>query len=148
MSYDKADWHSGGDFPAELPPDNGGTHIGMFLAWAIHNGLQGEMHDEDSQNELTAVLARKMTGREFLFQACDGKFWEEDLSDVGNEFASTYYSGEGGKGYGLYIDDYEKALVSELPSFYNVEDTWENYDRIAEVIDNRFKEWQATRSKK
>ena len=41
MSYDKADWHSGGNYPADLPSDNGGTHIGMFLAWAILRGLEG-----------------------------------------------------------------------------------------------------------
>lgn len=30
--YDRADWHSGGDFPKDLTDEAGGTHIGMFLA--------------------------------------------------------------------------------------------------------------------
>jgi hypothetical protein len=29
MSYDRADWHYGGNYPKGLPPENGGTHIGM-----------------------------------------------------------------------------------------------------------------------
>ena len=87
MAYDRADWHYGGDYPEGLPPENGGTHIGMFLAWAIMNGLEGESHREESPTSIAAVRARQMTGREFLFKECDEKFWDEDLSDEGNAFA-------------------------------------------------------------
>ncbi len=143
MAIDRADWHSGGDFPADLPPENGGTHIGMFIAWIIHNGLQGESHDEESHEELKAVRGRRMTGRDFLFQACDGKLWEEDLSEEGKQFTAAYYSGEGGKGYGAYIEDYERVLATGLPTTYHVEDTWANYDAIASVISMRYAEWRA-----
>jgi len=145
-AIDRADWHSGGDFPADLPPENGGTHIGMFLAWIIHNGLQGEFHDEESPEELAAVRARRMTGREFLFRACDGKFWDEDLSEDGKSFTAAYYSGEGGKGYGAYMEDYERVLAAGLPTTYHVEDTWANYDAIALLISRRYAEWQAARA--
>lgn len=142
MAIDRADWHSGGDFPTGLPPENGGTHIGMFLTWIILTGLQGELHDEESPDELEAVRARQMTGRDFLFKACDGKFWREDLSDEGNAFADSYYSGEGGKGYGAYIEDYERVLAAGLPSTYHVEDTWANYEVLAPVLDTRYAEWR------
>jgi hypothetical protein len=145
MAIDRADWHSDGDFPAELPPENGGTHIGLFLAWIIHNNLQGELHEE-SREELEAVRARRMTGREFLFHSCDGKFWEDDLNVEGNEFAAAYYTGENGQGSGEYISDYEELLTSGLPSMYHVEDTWANYDIIASVIDRRYANWRATRT--
>jgi hypothetical protein len=47
MKYDDSSWHYGGDvFPEDLPPEAGGTHIGMFLAWAIMNYLESEMHSE------------------------------------------------------------------------------------------------------
>ena len=58
--YDLTDWHYGGDYPPDLPPENGGTHIGFFLAWAIHRGLQGEIHDEESAPALEVV--RPMSG--------------------------------------------------------------------------------------
>lgn len=141
ISYDRADWHSGGKFPQDLPPESGGTHIGMFLAWAIVNGLEGQLHQEDSPADLDAVCSRKMTGRDFLFKACDGKFWEEDLSEEGNRFARWYFAPEAG-GYGPYIGDYEVSLTEKLPSIYHVADTWENFDSLAPVIARRFAEWK------
>ena len=35
MKYDDAGWHVGGDFPDDLPPEAGATHIGMFAAWCM-----------------------------------------------------------------------------------------------------------------
>lgn len=145
MTYDRADWHSGGQFPPDLPPECGGTHIGIFLAWAILNDLEGDLHREDSHEELRLVRERRITGRDFLFRACDGKFWDEDLNDEGNAFAGWYYSGEGG-GYGPYLADYESTLAGGLPSLYHVEDRWEIYDRIAPVIDRRYADWKASRA--
>ena len=144
MAYDRADWHYGGDYPEGLPPENGGTHIGMFLAWAIMNGLEGEFHREESPASLAAVRARQMTGRQFLFKECDEKFWGEDLSAEGNAFAKYYYDGTEEQG-GPYFEDYESALVGDLPSMYHVEDTWQNYDQIAAVINRRFEEWKHKR---
>ena len=145
MAYDRADWHYGGDFPAGLPPENGGTHIGMFLAWAIHRDLAGELHREDSVGPLAAVRERRMTGREFLFSQCDEKFWEEDLNDEGNAFAKEYYQKKGADGY---LSDYEATFAEGLPSLYHVADTWENFDRIAAVIDRRYAQWTQTRSRR
>jgi hypothetical protein len=113
MAYDRADWHYGGDYPEGLPTENGGTHIGMFLAWAIMNGLEGEFHRKESPASLAAVRARQMTGCQFLFKECDEKFWDEDLSAEGNEFAKYYYDGTDGQG-GTYFEDYESALVGQL----------------------------------
>ena len=136
MSYDRADWHYGGDFPADLPRENGGTHIGMFLAWIIHHGLEGDLHREGSVASLAAVRERRMTGREFLFKECDEKFWEEDLNDEGNAFARWCYAGDG-----PYVGDYERVLAAQLATLYHVADTWENYDKLASTIDQRFDEW-------
>lgn len=141
MAYDRADWHYGGEFPKELAPENGGTHIGMFLAWAILHGLEGEFHQEESAEALAAVRARQMTGREFLTTQCDEKLWEEDLNEEGNAFANAYYST---KAQVTYFDDYDRALGAGLPSMYHVEDTWENFDRVAAVITQRYEEWKTT----
>jgi hypothetical protein len=139
MSYDRMDWHYGGDFPAGLPSEAGGTHIGMFLAWAITRGLEGEFHRTESVGAIEAVRNRAMTGREFLIDQCDEKFWEQDLNDEGNAFAKMYYAGEG---EGSYLNDYEAVLGGNLPSLYHVEDSWENFDALAPVIDRRFATWR------
>lgn len=92
MAYDRANWHYGGHYPDDLPPENGATHIGMSLAWAIHRGLEGAIHHDHvtAEEALGAVRTRQMTGREFLVQQCDKKFCEDDLSDEGNRFAQHY----------------------------------------------------------
>jgi hypothetical protein len=63
------------------------------------------------------------------------------LSEEGNAFARWYYSPEEG-GYGPYIEDYEDTLARGLPSVYHVEDTWDNYEAIARIINQRFGEWK------
>jgi len=142
MAIDRADWHYGGDYPKELPNENGGTHIGMFLAWIILNNLEGDLHREDSVESLAAVRARTMTGRDFLFSMCDERFWNDDLNDEGLAFALSYYSGPEGKGYGQYIDDYERTLGKELPSIYHIENSWENFDKLEPIITKAYTNWK------
>lgn len=143
MSYDNAGWHYGGDYPKDLPRENGGTHIGMFLAWAIMNNLEGDFHREESAASLAAVRARQMTGRQFLFKECDERFWDEDLNAEGNAFAKVYYDVADANGC-RYLEDYERILLTDLPTLYHAEDSWQNFDKISPVISQRFNEWKQT----
>jgi len=138
-SIDKIDWHSGGNFPDDLPPENGGTHIGMFLTWIIDNDLIGEWHLENSMSSIQAVKSRQMTGRDFLIEECDAKFWDEDLNKEGLEFTKYYYDDEK---MNLYINDYEELLGDELETLYHVENSWSNYDRLRKRIDERYLDWK------
>jgi hypothetical protein len=142
MTYDSADWHYDGDFPEDLPPEAGGTHIGMFLAWVITRGLEGKKHREEPASAAAALRFRHITGREFLFTQCDERLWDKDLSDEGNAFAMAYYEAEG---YGGYLSDYEEMLGEGLPSLYHVENSWENFDKLAPRIDQRYQEWKRGR---
>ncbi len=135
MAYDRADWHYGGEFPGELPDEAGGTHIGMFLGWAIVHDLVGPLLLANSRDALSRVKKREMTGRDFLFAECDEKFWEDDLSEEGNAFAGQYYNQ-------AYLEDYEKLLSAGLPTLYHVEDTWKNFDKIDPVITRAWIKWQ------
>ena len=63
MSYDRADF----DYSTEaepLPKGHAGTHIGMFLAWAVLNGLDSDHHRERSAELLArlADLSRQVEG--------------------------------------------------------------------------------------
>lgn len=146
-TYDRADWHSGADkFPADLPAEAGGTHIGLFLAWAILRERIGDFHREESAAGLLAVRRREQTGRDFLFEDCDGKFSPDVLNDEGNAFARVYYQdGQGMIRPDGYLGDYERVLGGDRPDLYRVEDSWFNFDRIAPVIDRRFEEWKKRR---
>lgn len=139
MAYDKMKWHYDGDYPENLPKENAGTHIGMFLAWCIENNLVGELHLEDSQEELQQVIARQITGRDFLIDMCDETFCDEDLNDKGCEFAEFYYAPDDSP----YFDDYLSAFEKTEKTLYEVENSWENYDKLKPLIDKRFKEWKA-----
>lgn len=139
MAYDKAEWHYGGDYPPDLPAENGATHIGMFLAWMVLHGLEGALHREEWPDALAELRARRISGRTFLMRQCDGALGENDMSAEGNAFAEAYYASDG------YISDYKGALGGNMPTLYHVADTWENYDRIAPVIDRRFKAWKEKR---
>ena len=146
-TYDRADWHSGADnFPGDLPLEAGGTHIGMFLAWAILRDRVSEVHRAEAADDLVAVRRRAITGRDFLFRQCDGKFWPADLDDVGNGFARVYWQdGAGGINPRGYLLDYERVLGGSLKDLYRVADTWENFDLLAKVLDRRFEEWRRGR---
>ena len=134
MKYDDASWHYGGDFPKDLPPEAGATHIGMFLAWAILRDLVGELHREESAQSVEKVRERQMTGAQFLVQECDEKFTDEDLSEMGNAFARQYYEDD-------YFNDY-CDVFDEVEEVYRLEDTWSNFDRLAPILDRRFQEWR------
>ncbi len=150
MAIDNANWHYGGKgFPEDLPPEAGGTHIGMFLAWVIMNHLESEMQQEQSQENLAAVRERRMTGCTFLFKVCDKRLWDIDLSDEGNAFAQWYYLDEKG-GLGRYLDDYLDTFFLDIWAIYNttgtvyhVADTWENFDNLEPLITARYETWKA-----
>ncbi len=138
-NIDRADWHYGGNYPRELPPQNGGTHIGMYLAWIVHRGLGSEELAEMGGDTFQLVLERAVTGRDLLFKELDEKFFDRLLSEEGRNFTAAYYDTND------YVNDYDRILGGTLASLYEVEDTWENYDKIARVIDERFSEWRAKR---
>lgn len=141
MAYDRADWHYGGDFPADLPRERGGTHVGMFLAWAATAHLIGELHADESPDDLRKLRDREITGCQFLFAACDEKLTEEDLNEEGNAFAKDYYATD------RYLDDYADVLGDDLESLYHVEDSWENFDRLKPILDRRLAAWRRGRSR-
>ena len=139
MTYDRADWHHGGDFPAGLPPEHGATHIGMYLAWAIKRGFVGSVHLENSPAAVDAVRAGTKSGRQFLMEQCDEKFWPEDLDDEGNRFTASYYESQ-------YANDYAALFGNTHRSLYMVEDSASNQSRLEQVLDERLAAWRRTAS--
>ena len=141
MAIDKIDWHYGGDFPKDLAYENGGTHIGMYLTWILINNLHGEVHRETEQDKeaVNNVISRKITGLDFLINHCDGKFWDEDLNEIGNEFTEYYYKN---KNTAKYFDDYCLVLDRNVKSIYHIENTWENFELLEPILNKRYIEWK------
>ena len=141
-SIDRADWHSGNNFPQNLPEENAGTHIGMYLNWIIDSDLIGDSHLKESIEGISKVKTKVISGREFLFDYCDGKFWNEELNDVGIRFTEDYYSSD------QYFGDYANILANNLETVYHVENNWDNYAQLKKVLDKRFKKWNAKQNKR
>ena len=140
MKYDDASWHYGGDFPEDLPEEAGATHIGIFLAWMILNGLASDELLEEVEESVTALRDRKTTGAAILMNDLDEKLSDADFNDEGNAFAIAYYQGENDDS--KYVDDYLEAVGVDMESLYSVPDTWKSYDAVAELADKRFAAWK------
>ncbi len=92
MSYDRADF----DYSTQaepLPKGHAGTHIGMFLAWAVSNGLESDYHRQHSAELLARLRRREITGRQFFEAACKERFSDKDLNEEGNAFAQQVLRG-------------------------------------------------------
>jgi hypothetical protein len=146
MPYDRADFdYSTAEAP--LPKGHAATHIGMFIAWAVAHNLENDFHRRFSSEWLAKLRRREITGRDFFFAACKEQFAEKDLNVEGNEFAEDYYRNCAGE-RGSYFEDYKQVLAANLPGFWHVADTWQNYDRLAPIIDQRYEQWKNPRPKK
>jgi hypothetical protein len=141
MKYDDASWHYGGDFPPDLPAEAGATHSGMFLAWALLNGLGGKFFEEEAPEAISELKDRRSTPGAVFLSYSDGKLTDSDLGELGNAFARHYFDLQ----KGAYLGDYERTLAGGLASTYHVPDTWESYDRLCPVIDRRYAEWRSMR---
>ena len=139
--YDKAKYHYDGDFPADLEIEQGFVHTGMFLGWIIEHDLYSEWFGKELAGYVAACKAREMTGAK-VFEACDGVFMEDMLSEEGNRFAQYYFDFERGK----YLSDYGELLGQGLPTIYHVSDSWANYERLRARIDKRYGEWKRLQS--
>jgi hypothetical protein len=145
MKYDDAEYFFLNFETDELENEAGATHIGMFMAWIILHEMVSDEAREHHAEALAKVRAREMTGAQYVIDMQDCKLFDDDLSALGNAFASAYYESE-------YGPDYMRAMgVSNdtADDFCRVEDTWANYAKIARVLDLRFdafkKERAATR---
>ncbi|MBI2826055.1 MAG: hypothetical protein HYX69_15325 [Planctomycetia bacterium] len=109
MKYDDASWHYGGNFPKDSPPEFGGTHIALMLKRCFQKGWAGELHLQESRDDVEKVIRGEKSATEFLFQWCDGKFTDEDLTEEGNAFVGVYYGEDG-----AFLQDYGSAFGAEL----------------------------------
>jgi hypothetical protein len=80
----------------------------MFITWCIENDLLSEEQKEDCDDDIQKIKNHKMTGGEFLIKNFDEKFTDEDLCELGNNFAEDYYTDDTKftKKFNSYGDDF------------------------------------------
>jgi len=131
MKYDDASWHSGGDFPKDSPQEFGGTHIALMLKWCFVKGWAGELHLQENRGDVEKLMRGEKSATEFLFQWCDGKFTDEDLTAEGNAFVGVYY-GDGG----AYLQDYASTFGEQM---YVVDEGGHDFDKFSKMVERRYK---------
>ncbi|MBS1511253.1 MAG: hypothetical protein JST86_10460 [Bacteroidetes bacterium] len=136
--YDKAEWHTEQNFPNDLDDFQSYVHTGMFLAWLIDTDLVSDEFKTEHRKEIEQFKKQKITGSQIFQNCCDGVLMLNELNELGNQFALPYFSLNTKR----YLADYSKVLAVDLPSFYYVEDTWENYKKLKAVLDKTFQEWK------
>lgn len=145
MKYDDSEYYFL-NFETDLDNEAANTHIGMFLAWAVHAGLaRQDANDTGWTADIQAVLARRKTGGQMLSDQCDGKLTDGDFNEEGNAFAAAYYEKQ-------FHHDYARVFDSQIPStghdaddICSVPDTWANFDLIQPVLDWRLAAWRQSR---
>ena len=140
-NIDRADWHYGGNYPSGMPPENGGTHIGIYLAWVISRGLGSKQLRKLAGHRFEALERREITGRTILFEELDEKFFSTLLSSEGRSFTHEYYESN------RYVQDYAEVLGGGLPTLYHVADSWENFDLMAPLLDRRLAAWRESQAR-
>jgi len=127
MAIDRIDWHIesvNGDIPEDEQWERAGAHIGYFLEWAYKKGFAPTDPETHAVDEYQKVVNSEINGIEFLIQNCDTKFWEQDLNEQGQKFASFAYK--------TYITNLETILGHEpYIEKYNQQD----FENVSKYLD-------------
>jgi hypothetical protein len=153
--YDKAKWHyDAKSFPADLPRENGGTHIAFFLRWCIENDFISKdfFEEEDDFIKMQQIKDGKLDCRQFFIDWLDGVLCSEMLNAKGAKFANAYYHSDRtkfAKIYGYYCSDVDDWAQSQQELFtkgkndayYYIENDEKTYLIFKELIDRRYNEF-------
>ena len=118
-----------------LPIEQAYVHIGMYLGWVIENELYSDFFEDEADIQIFRFKNRQL-GCTILSELWDGYLGYELFNREGNMFTYYYYGG------GIYKKHYETILVKDLPSLYQVKDTWENFTKLSKQISIRYEEWK------
>ncbi len=134
--YDLAKDHFLGDFPSNLPIEKAYLHIGIYMGWVIDHDLYSEYFEEEAETEIYRFKRREVPCI-ILAEIWDGRLSHELFNTETNFFTYYYYAG------GIFKRDYIDVLVTSHPTIYHVNDDWENYEKIAKRISQRYEEWKS-----
>ncbi len=132
---------------------------GLLVAWAALRGGLAKKHAKAGK----PLIAREITGREFLVKTLKGKLSDTDLDKKLADFLYGYTHrlflddsdrdhkaiaktlGLKGEDEIAFSDDYLAAFKKVVKNPYLVPDSWAAYDRLAPILDARYADYQATK---
>lgn len=135
VKYDALEWHVGGDYPQDLGPEGGRTHMGLYLAWLVSRHLLSDELVAQFPNEVRQCHDHMIKGSQLLQMCCGDELLGEHMTPQGRAFSDFYYDQ-------FYLDDYVETLDSAaLPSIYHVPDDWDSYQALRSVLEERYAAW-------
>ncbi len=135
--YDDVVFHKSALEQEELPAEQAYVHTGMFITWLYVNNLLSDSTSEKFKDELASLAERNLSGAQ-VYESMGGQLSDGMLNEEGNAFCRFYFDFQIGK----YLEDYALVLAPERETMFGVEDNWENFDKLSEEIDLRFRDWQ------
>ena len=131
----------------------------MLVAWAAARGALAKKHAKAA----APLVARQITGREFLVKTLKSKLSDTDLDKPVADFLYGYTHrlflddsdrnhkaiaktlGLEGEDEIAFSDDYLAAFKKVVKNPYLVPDSWAAYDRLAPILDARYADYRATK---
>lgn len=139
--YDKAKYHFDSIEEHGLSEEHAANHTVFFLRWLIENDLMSKEFVEESRDLLEKFRAGRATIHD-VYEWWDCCLIDDMLSDEGNQFAMHYFDFDTGK----YLEDYTGALQGELPTEFHIQYSEVNYQRMKQLIDQRYKAWKSSQT--
>lgn len=111
--------------------------LAYYFCWAVMNDLIGEIHTEDVDFDIEALKRREMRPLSVLSKI-DHKLTDEDFNQQGADFSSAYLQQK-------YFKDFTITFLADTGEShpFDVPDSWQRYDELAQRIDRRFTKWAA-----
>ncbi len=134
--FDKAKYHFDSIYEANLKKEQAYIHTGLFFAWIIKNDLYSEFLLKESPKEIERTKNEK-TPPSGMYMNWDGVLTGDLLNQIGYNFSIDYFDFTNGE----YATDYAETLCTDDPDIFRVKNSWENYHKIAKIIDEKFKKW-------
>lgn len=138
--FDDSSWHSGGEFPDDLAPERGGTHIAMYFAWALIAGLASEEVQEEQV--VKDFLNFRVTPIE-LIEGFDGKLIGSMFNKQCAEFTKFYYDSDV-PGRPNYYNDLAEAISENVETVYHPEPDIRNLVLTCKIVQSRFDAWMTS----
>ncbi|MDE6092165.1 MAG: hypothetical protein K2G14_03620 [Ruminococcus sp.] len=114
------------------------NHIGLFLKWIIENSMES---DDADKEDCEKVRNGQMSGTEYLFCNCDGKFWDSDIKEDLLPFIDYYYISND------YYKDYAECCTNDYDKqCFGVISSEDDYLQLKTKIDGRYENFLKMKS--
>ncbi len=136
--FDKAKYHLQSVQNDKLDERQAFVHTAIFIDWCLNKGLLTQEFQEKYLQTILHIKIKACLPTQ-LYVEIGGVFTGRILNLKGYNFAMHYFHLSNGK----YLKEYEKLfdLKNRKVSFYSIADDWDNYEKVAIMLDNKFDNW-------